>query len=132
MMRITVKRPVEIDVHYVRIAAAVRYGEEDIPNDFPFRKGDVWDVTVDIETGGILDWPGPAFRVAMKVCDEGSYYLLGESMEVLASIEQNYVPNGVVPGGYGDYINMDIAEDGTVKNWPKRMDFSSFFPDEDD
>lgn len=130
-MKMTVKRPVEIDVRFVRIVAAVRYNEEDIPNDFPFRRGDVWDVTVDVETGKILDWPGPAANVHMKVCDEGTYHLLGASNEVLATIENDYVPNGVVPGSFGDYIEMKIAADGTVTNWPKRPSFDSFFLDDE-
>ncbi len=127
-MKIKVTRPVEIDVKYVRIVAAVRYDEEDIPNDFPGRRGDVWEVTVDIETGKILDWPGPAFDVHMKVCDQGSYYLLDAEQKVLAAIEDNYVPNDLVPGSYGDYIEMNIAEDGTVTNWPKLPDVDEFFP----
>ena len=130
-MKLTVKKQVEIDVRYVRIVAAVRYGEEDIPNDFPFRKGDVWDVTVDIETGTILDWPGPAASLNMKVCDQGSYYLLGKSREVLASIENNYAPNELIPGEHGDYIEMEISADGTVTNWSQPPDVSEFFESDD-
>ncbi len=131
-MKVTVKRPVEIDVKFLRIEAAVRYEEEDIPNDFPFRTGDVWDVLVDIETGIIVDWPqGRAADVHMKVCDEGSYHLLDANKVVHASIEQDYVPNGVIPGSYGDYIEMTILEDGRIKEWPKKPDLEAFFRDDD-
>ncbi len=130
-MKFTVQRPVEIDIKFVRIEAAVRYEEEDIPNDFPFRIGDMWNVLVDIETGIIIDWPqGRTADVHMKVCDEGSYYLLDAKKNVVASIEQDYVPNGIVPGSYGDYIEMTILEDGRIKEWPKKPKMDEFFGDE--
>lgn len=128
-MKITIKRDVEFDVRFIRIVAAVRYDDEDIPFDFPYRRDDVWDVTVDLDSGKILDWPGPAFDVHMKVCDEGSYFLLDENKRVVANILEDYVPNGVVPGEYGDYIEMNIAADGTVTNWPKQPNLDSFFGD---
>lgn len=117
-MKLTVNKPTEIEAAAIRVVAAVRYCEEDIPNDFPFRTGDLWDVTVDIETGKIRDWPELAAEVHMKVCDEGSYYLLGADGSVLAKIEQDYVPH-CIPERYGDYLEFDIAADGTVAMWKK-------------
>lgn len=129
-MKFTVNRPVEIDIKFVKIEASVRYEEEDIPNDFPFRTGDAWNVLVDIETGIIVDWPqGRTAGVHMKVCDEGSYYLLDAEENVVASIEQDYVPNGIVPGSYGDYIEMTILEDGRIKEWSKKPNLDEFFGD---
>ena len=113
----------------MQIVAPVNYGEEDIPNDFPCRTGDVWEVIVDVETRKILEWPGPAAEVSMKVCDQGSYYLLDRDRNEVASIEEDYVPNDVVPGEHGDYIEMHIDADGTVTNWPGSPDFSQFFAD---
>ena len=128
-MKASVKCRRDVEIAFVRIAAAVRYDEEDMPNDFPFRNGDVWDVVVEADTGKIVDWPaGVTHELHMKVCDEGSYYLLDASRGVIAAIEDDYVPNGVVPGSYGDYIEMTIMADGTIENWPKRLDASSFFP----
>ena len=130
-MKFTVKRPVEIDIKFVKIEASVRYEEEDIPNDFPFRTGDMWNVLVDIETGIIVDWPqGRTADVHMKVCDKGSYYLLDAEKNVVASIEQDYVPNGIIPGSYGDYIEMTILEDGRINEWPKKPKMDEFFGDE--
>lgn len=128
-MKVTVTKPVEIDVKTIRISAAVRYEEEDMPNDFPFRKGDVWDITVDVETGKIKDWPeGVEYDLHMKVCDCGSYWLYDANGQMVGWIDENYVPNGIVPGSYGDYIEMQIAADGTITNWPKNPDVSAFFP----
>lgn len=117
---------VAVEVKFVRIVVEVRYDDEDIPYDFPFRTGDTWDVTVELETGKILDWPGPAAEVCMKVCDCGSYYLLDEQKSTIAKIENDYVPHGVVPGEYGDYIDLKIASDGTIENWNKEFEFSDF------
>jgi hypothetical protein len=128
-MKITIKKPVEITVKYIRIQAAVRYEDEDMPFDFPGRTNDVWDVTVDIDSGTILDWQGIEFDVYMKVCDEGSYTLLDENKNVIANLYDSYVPNSVIPGEYGDYIDMKIGIDGRIKNWPKNPNFSEFFTD---
>jgi len=108
----------EVDIKKVRVSVAVRYDEEDIPNDFPMRSGNMWNATIDIETGKILDWPqGKSGNLHMKVCDEGSYYLLDENDEEVLSIEGDYVPNGLIPGTYGDYIDLKIDSTGTITNW---------------
>jgi hypothetical protein len=116
-MKLTAKRPADLDVAAIRIVAAVRYEEEDIPNDFPFRRGDVWDVTVEADTGRIRGWPeGRTGDVHMKVADQGSYYLLDKEGKVIASREEDYVPR-CIPGEYGDYLIFQIRPDGTVKDW---------------
>jgi hypothetical protein len=133
-MKVKIQKPVEVEVTGIRVVAAVRYDEEDIPNNFPFRKGDIWDVTIDLDTGKIRNWVANdsvewPFKLHMKVCDQGSYHLLGPAGEVVASIEEDYVPNDVVPGSYGDYIEMTITSDGTIQNWGKTpIDLSEFFP----
>ena len=133
-MKLTVKTEVEIEPVAIKIAAAVRYDEEDMPNDFPGRIGDVWHAIIDIETGKIRDWPqGKTAKFYMKVCDQGSYWLLTKAGHIIASIEGNYVPS-CIPGEYGDYIDFDIAEDGTVRKWSRYCDPSSiresFYPED--
>jgi hypothetical protein len=128
-MSLTVTKRIAVPVDTLRMVLNVRYGDEDMPNDFPFRKGDTWAVEVDIATGKIKDWPtGRAFDLYMKVCDEGRYYLLADG-DVVAEKEGDYVPNSLVPGEYGDYVELTIAADGTITNWPKAPDLSAF--DED-
>jgi hypothetical protein len=130
-MKFKVTAPIEIDVKKIRIFVPVKYGEDDMPNDFPFRIGDSWAVTIDVEEGKILDWPeGIAHKLEMKVTDGGSYYLLGGANDVLASLEQDYVPD-CIPGSYGDYIDLDIAEDGTIMNWDKNFGIEEFFPNDE-
>jgi hypothetical protein len=129
-MKTTIKRPVEIEISHVLIKAPVRYEEEDIPNDFPLRKGDMWTAKVNIDTGQIEGWPkGKDGYLHMKVTDSGSYSLLRPDGTEAALLE-DYVP-GVVPGESGDYIILEINTDGVITNWPKKPDVSRFFQEEE-
>ena len=126
-MKTTLKIEREFDIKTVKVDVAVRYDEEDIPNDFPLRDGDMWSAFIDIETGKIEGWPiGESGRLQMKVCDEGSYYLLDENRDCIKSIEEGYVPNGLIPGRYGDYIDLQINEQGIITNWKKNPSFEDF------
>lgn len=134
-MIVTKSQPVEVEVSAIRISVPVRYDEEDMPKDYPHRTGDVWTVTVDVETGQIRDWPaGVEPRdIEMKVVDGGTYELLDPAGKVVAGIEQDYVPD-CIPGDYGDYIDFKIDATGRIANW--KADAAaiqrSFLGDEDD
>lgn len=115
-MELTVKVEKTINVAAVRVVLPVKYGDEDMPYDFPFRKGEQWEIVIDMDTGKIRDWPqGLAYDLSMKVTDGGSYYLLDENDNVVASL-QDYVPEPI-PGRYGDYVELEINADGTIDNW---------------
>lgn len=127
-MKALVKIETEINIKSVRLELHVRYGKEDMPDDFPLRQGDMWRATVNIDNGEIEGWPkGKSGSFFMKVCDEGSYYLLGEDGKQIAKREEDYVPHGVIPGKYGDYVEMKIDDNGIITNWPKPPDVSDFF-----
>lgn len=132
-MIFTVTKPTQIEVSAIHIILPVNYGTEDIPQDFPRRFprriGDCWDVKIDLETGRILndDWPTGEFELSMKVKDQGTYKLLGSDGKVVAKIEEDYVPHCVVPGQYGDYVELSI-KDGVVMNWRKPRSLDDFFP----
>ena len=132
-MKVTIQVPKEIEVTHILIDVPVEYGEEDIPNDFPLRKGDHWTALVNIDTGKIVDWPADAGaqELSMKVCDRGTYVLYSNEEKVATRVEE-YVPNAVIPGEWGDYIELKIAADGTITNWPKKPDVSAFFGGVDD
>lgn len=117
-----------VEARYIQCVLAVRYDEEDIPNDFPFRSGDVWNVTLDIDERRIVDWPaGHSAHVYMKVCDNGSYRLMDANKNLIADRENDYVP-GCIPGEYGDYIDFEILNDGTLKDWePEKDDIEDDF-----
>lgn len=134
-MKATVLQPTEIEVAFIRIEIAVRYGEEDIPNDFPMREGDMWRATVAMDNGEIQNWRAPrgfdGAEMYMKVCDCGTYTLLNHCGEEVAKIENDYVPHGVVPGEWGDYVKLQINAAGKIENWPKYPCLKDFFPEKD-
>ncbi len=116
-MKIGLTRAIDFEAVAIKCEMAVRYEEEDIPNDFPLRKGDMWIGTVDVDTGVIRDWPaGKSGQMHMKVCDEGTYALIGPDGEVISKRENDYVP-GCIPGEYGDYVEFDIDANGKIARW---------------
>lgn len=130
-MFITLNRPVEVEVDAIRVEVAVRNEEEDMPNDFPFREGDMWDVTLDLATKKIRGWPqGRTANLHMKVVDSGNYYLMAAD-RVESRIMQDYVPS-CIPGEYGDYIVFNIGADGTLIGWEplEHKIAEAFFPED--
>ena len=130
-MKALIKVEKEVDIKKVRVDVAVRYGEEDIPNNFPMRYGDKWIANIDIDEGRILDCPeGVSGHLHMKVCDQGSYFLYDIDGNLVKSIEHDYVPNSLIPGKYGDYIDLNIDEKGMISNWYWKPTFEDFFEEE--
>ena len=118
---------VEQNVTHIKVVFPVRYCEEDIPNDFPLRIGNVWSAHIEIESGKIEGWPqGESGKIYMKVCDSGCYYLYDGDTQIAAR-ENEYVPCSSIPGEDGDYVDFKINEDGIITNWFREPDFSVFF-----
>jgi hypothetical protein len=115
-MKVTITISQDVNLKYVRCVLPVRYEEKDIPNNYPFRKNDVWNITINVDTGQIIDWPAGVAPLAlhMKVCKGGSYYLVGEV--VLWKREQDHVPE-FIQQEYGDYIDFKIDANGLITNW---------------
>ena len=135
-MKTTIKIEKEVDIQKVVIDVAPRHigddEDDDMPTDFPglCDLKENWKCSVIVDTGQIEGWPvGDARTLHIKVCDAGLYTLYDSEGNGVAVID-GYVPNGLVPGSYGDYIEMDIDENGIITNWPKRPDLSDFFEDE--
>lgn len=132
-MKITVVREVELEFDAVRVVAQPRYLDEDCP-DFPtkFVHGDTIAFTIDLKgrEASIRGWEGKAQEIHTKVCDCCSVYLLNFTYEV-AKRENNYVP-GFMPGNhYGDYLILNIADDGKITNWnATAKDFVEAFSEE--
>ncbi len=108
----------EIELAAVCCRVAVNYEEEDMPRDFPHRRGDMWDVVIDIDTGQIKDWPSGTkpLDLYMKICDSGSYLLVDKSGAVVRAFKNDYVPD-FIPGEYGDYLDFKIDSTGLITNW---------------
>jgi hypothetical protein len=61
----------------------------------------------------------------MKVCDEGVYILLDADRKEITR-RTGYVPNRLLPGDYGDYLSVDIDENGKITNWLKSPSLEEF------
>lgn len=136
-MKATVKIEKEVEIRTVIIDIAPRYigdsEDDDMPTDFPMlnKQKTAWIASVNIDTGEIDGWPaGDARKMQVKVCDAGIYSLIDTEGNQVAKFS-GYVPHGVVPGSYGDYVELSIDECGVITNWPKHPDISEFFSDED-
>jgi hypothetical protein len=133
MPSVNVMRQVKVEFDAIRVIAPVRYDEEDMPNDAPFRKGDTWDVTIRLDDDGaacIEGWPqGQTLDLHMKVVDCGTYIVMHKGKEV-GKREQDYVPDCFPGTHYGDYLILDIYADGAVTNWDAG-DYAGLIPGDD-
>lgn len=129
-MKTTVKTEVEIVVHTIEVILPIRYGTEDISDDFPLRNGDTWRAVIEVDTGKIRDWPcdGIARELHMKVVDEGTYILRTPTGLEIKRREDDYVPD-IIPGSYGDYVELSIDDNGVITNWNSRASVQDFFGD---
>ena len=138
-----------VPVKYLRARCGVRYwvdgtvnGEEDTDGSrIPCREGTAadndhlgggnWCPLIALDTGKIEGWPeGTVASLHYKVCDDGDYELLDADHNVVKAIE-GYVPQIMCPegDGYGDYVIMEIAGDGSIAKWKAVLDE---FEDDDD
>lgn len=132
---VTRKVEVEVEVKTIRIEISPRYigdnDDDDVPTNMPLLKGESWVALVDIDTGEIEDWPaGKEASLFAKVCDAGLYTLLDKDGSVVAQLA-DYVPHGVVPGEWGDYVDLKINGDGVITNWPESPYLDDFFENDE-
>lgn len=130
-MKIKIKKEIEVDIKYLSVSAGVRYWEdahvdgiEDTDgNRIPCRVGNRWCPIINVSTGKIINWiTGVKSYIHYKVCDDG-IYTLNDGNEDILKIE-GYVPSCLCPAedGFGDYIIMEVLEDGTIKDWNFTLD----------
>jgi hypothetical protein len=142
MPKITVTVKHEVEVKYLSAMCKPRYWEdvevsgiidgEDVTYEtIPCRdRWEGWAPIIDLDTGIIQNWvPGVTAKIHYKVCDAGVYALLDQDRNAVTVIE-GYVPKIMCPGGdgYGDYIIMNIDENGLIKNW--KLDLKAFEKDD--
>jgi hypothetical protein len=137
-MKVTVTVQKEVEAKTLHVDAGVRYWEDADVNGvcdeegdlMPCRDGERWKPIIDIETGVITNWTqGVKASVHYKVCDDGTYTLKDENGKDIIA-KDGYVPEIMCPKeeGYGDYIIMEINEDGQIDNWKQTI---KGFGDED-
>ena len=132
-MDIEILKAVTINAKYANIHAYVRYwedgsinGKED-DNDnpsMPFADDDFWCPVIDLDNGKIVDWPsGITASIQYKVCDECEIDCVDDEGNVICTNDNNYyVPDFLCPKekGYGDYIIMEVDENGFIKEYNKK------------
>ena len=75
---------------------------------------------INLETGHIEYWmKGYAMHIYWKVRDQGVYEYIDANGNIIEKLDTDYVPNYLAIGdsGYGDYVIIDIDENGNIKNW---------------
>jgi hypothetical protein len=132
-MKISFKQIVEKEIKYLKVFAQVRYWEDATINgenaledgsNTPCKDGDIWKPIIDLDNGKIINWnQGVTAEIHYKICDAGVYILEDENNNKIKEID-GYVPKIMCPkeNGYGDYIIMDIDENGIIKNWKCKFD----------
>jgi hypothetical protein len=128
-MKTKIKVEKEVDLKLLVVKAGVRYwedaevnGESDTESgdNIPCKVGDIWMPIINVDTGIILNWTqGTTANVHYKVCDCCGWELQDDQGNTILSAEDGYVPSTLSPkeAGYGDYIIMDIDEDGKIADW---------------
>lgn len=134
-MKVRLKVEQEFGVKFIKVKAGVRYWEDSDINGIadtecgfyiPCKKDDYWCPVIDIDTGIIVNWKqGVTANIHYKVCDQCSWTITGEFGNILIDKEDEYVPDFLCPKdkGYGDYIIMDIDENGQIANWKFNEDY---------
>lgn len=126
-IKVTLTITEEIDIAYLSIE--VPYDDDDEIPEYIHEGRNTLTFLIDLDRRKVVDWPeGNHYNLHLKVCDQGIYRLLDPNGGELAVIDQDYVPDGVL-GKYGDYIVLNITNDGTVTNLPREYNFSDFFRD---
>lgn len=125
-MKATIKVEKEVELKFIQVQAKVRYWEDGEINEvsdedgkMPCRDGDNWSPKIEIDTGKIVNWAqGINASVHYKVCDCCFVELIDAEGNVFFDSD-GYVPGflAIEDYGYGDYIIMNINEDGIIKGW---------------
>lgn len=142
-MKFTIKKKlkIEVDLKTLHVRAGVRYwkdakvdGIEDAEgNLIPCREEtfpDDWLPVIELETGKIRNWQqGKTAKIHYKVCDDGDYYLFSDDETKPVLSKSGYVPEclDINHDGYGDYIVMNVDENGIIKDWKFEKEYLKEF-----
>lgn len=130
-----------MNIQKINVKAQIQYwedaevnGVDDTENgdNIPCKQGELWCPVINVATGVIENWEiGKTAKVHYKVSDCCGWELLDENDAVIQSQDDGYVPKTLCPAerGYGDYIIMNINENGLIDKW--RFDIDDFQEDED-
>lgn len=134
-MKVTINKPIDYEAVKMEVFASVRYWEDSEINgiedtedgdNIPCKNGENWCPVINIDTGVIENWEkGKTANIHYKVVDRCSFGILDNKGEIIFKQEDDYVPSILCPkeDGFGDYIIMDISEDGIIQDWNKHKLF---------
>lgn len=83
-----------------------------------------WHIIINPETGQIGQWPqGTTASIHYKSVDENYIHFLDDRLGIIKEYE-GCVPNFLCPkeDGWGDYVIMDIDENGFIKDFNNNLD----------
>lgn len=122
----------EFDIKYIEADFGVRYFEDATVNGVEDNDEDIkmpcvvenngekrWKIKVDVDNGQIVNWDkGTIAQTYYKVCDDGEYKLIDNNGNVVKEIN-SYVPDifAIYDEGFGDYVYLEIDENGFIKDW---------------
>lgn len=132
-MKVEVYKLTELEIHTVRIEVELH---DDVSESLPkhlFNDDGELDLLIEVDTGKVVSWQGDVpVSIYDNIRDGGVYTLFDSNGKEVGNIDNYYVPNELIPGDYGDYINLEISADGIVTNWPKKPSVIEFFSTTDD
>lgn len=120
----------EVEIEVDRVILRLPDHHNELAEDTPKLTNGVLNLHVIIDTGEIINWPKGedwSLDIFLKVTDTGIYQLLDPFGKKVGEIDQYYVPHGLIPGEYGDYVDLKIDDQGFITNWPKEPNVSEFF-----
>lgn len=133
-MKVSILKKVEVEAKTLQVRVGVRYWEDATVNGIEDIDGslipcrieddDNWFPVIDIDTGVIANWEqGKTADIHYKVCDDGVYIVFDENEKEITR-KDGYVPETMCPkgSGYGDYIKMNVDENGLIDNWKFNID----------
>lgn len=129
-MKAEIKVIQEVEIKYLKMVIPV-----DDECDFPLVKNGMLELVIDIDTGKLslgdfkLD---KYYEIFEKVVDSGCYYLYDQYNKDVLKIENDYVPNNLIPGEYGDYVDLKIDKNGYIINWYSGPSIKDFIKDDEE
>lgn len=127
-MKVEVYKLTEIEIHSVRIEVELH---DDVSESLPkhlFNDDGELDLLIEVDTGKVISWQGDVPVVIHdNICNNGIYTLFDKSGNEVGKIDNYYVPFDLIPGKRGEYIHIDISDDGIVTNWPDFPNVHEFF-----
>ena len=94
------------------------------------RKNFLFNLEIDLKERRVTDWKtkNGYWRIWGKVKHYGTYTVLDSEKRPLWQIH-GFVPYKLVSPfekGWGDYLDIRVNNDGSIKNWPEVPDFTDF------